>query len=143
MRLSSSLGRPSDARAASAALEGSRAMAERITADLRGSMCDVSDKMDAIDAVVAGLEDENARLRELCAENERLRQENQSIGMAAYELGRSSLADENAKLLELGGFMLRCISQYYHCADCLVNGECCEISYIEADALELGIEVSE
>jgi len=38
------------------------------------------------------------RIDELCRENERLRQENQSIGMAAYELGRASLADENAKL---------------------------------------------
>ena len=41
------------------------------------------------------------RIDELCAENERLRQENQSIGMAAYELGRKSMADENAKLREL------------------------------------------
>ena len=38
------------------------------------------------------------RIDELCAENERLRQENQSIGVAAYELGRKSMADENAKL---------------------------------------------
>ena len=41
------------------------------------------------------------RIDELCSENERLRQENQSIGMAAYELGRASLAAENAKLREL------------------------------------------
>ena len=40
------------------------------------------------------------RIDELCAENERLRQENQSIGVAAYELGRKSMADENAKLQE-------------------------------------------
>lgn len=40
-------------------------MDERITADLRRSMGDVSDKMDAIDAVVAVLEAENARLRKL------------------------------------------------------------------------------
>ena len=32
------------------------------------------------------------------AENAKLRQENQSIGMAAYELGRKSMADENAAL---------------------------------------------
>ena len=38
------------------------------------------------------------RIDELCAENEQLRQENQSIGVAAYELGRKSMADENAKL---------------------------------------------
>ena len=41
------------------------------------------------------------RIDELCSENEKLRQENQSIGMAAYELGRASLAAENAKLREL------------------------------------------
>lgn len=41
------------------------------------------------------------RIDELCAENERLRQENQSIGMAAYELGRASLAAENANLRQL------------------------------------------
>jgi len=40
------------------------------------------------------------RIDELCAENERLRQENQSIGVAAYELGRKSMAGENAKLRE-------------------------------------------
>lgn len=40
-------------------------MTERITAHLRGSMGDVSEKMDAIDAVVAGLEAENAKLRKL------------------------------------------------------------------------------
>lgn len=39
-----------------------------------------------------------ARIDELCAEVERLRQENQSVGIAAYELGRASLADENTKL---------------------------------------------
>lgn len=38
---------------------------------------------------------------ELMKENAKLRDENQSIGMAAYELGRSSIADENAKLREL------------------------------------------
>ena len=41
-----------------------------------------------------------ARIDELCAEVERLRQEGQSIGMAAYELGRKSMASENAKLRE-------------------------------------------
>ena len=40
------------------------------------------------------------RIDELCAENERMRQENQSVGMAAYELGRKSMADENAELRE-------------------------------------------
>lgn len=63
-----------------------------------------------------------ARIDELCAENERLRQENQSIGMAAYEVGYRNgsihyelehcpackniadlqeALDENAKLREL------------------------------------------
>lgn len=41
------------------------------------------------------------RIDELCAENERLRQENQSIGMAAYDIGRKRMADENAKLRKL------------------------------------------
>lgn len=50
---------------------------------------------DHIDAEHETLE---RRIDELCAENERLRQENQSIGMAAYELGRASLADENERL---------------------------------------------
>lgn len=45
------------------------------------------------------------RIDELCAEVERLRQENQSIGMAAYELGRKSMADENAKLREQVDYM--------------------------------------
>lgn len=38
---------------------------------------------------------------ELLSENAKLREENQSIGMAAYELGRNSMADENTKLREL------------------------------------------
>ena len=37
---------------------------------------------------------------ELMKENAKLRDENQSIGMAAYELGRNSVFDENAKLRE-------------------------------------------
>ena len=51
----------------------------------------------------------------------------------------AKLRDENTELRKLGGFMLRCISQYHDCADCLVNGEHCEISYIEADVRELGV----
>lgn len=49
--------------------------------------------------------------------------------------------EQNAKLRKLGGFMLRCMKRNSDCSDCLVNGEHCEISHIEADALELGIEV--
>jgi hypothetical protein len=52
----------------------------------------------APDDYTAKLMAEVARLE---GENERLRQENQSIGIAAYELGRNSLADENARLREL------------------------------------------
>lgn len=66
------------------------------------------------------------RIDELCAENEQLRQENQSIGMAAYKVGYKdgsvhyelehcpacknvadlqAALDENAKLRELGIIM--------------------------------------
>lgn len=41
------------------------------------------------------------RTNHLKAENERLREENQHIGLIAYELGRTSLAQENDKLREL------------------------------------------
>jgi hypothetical protein len=51
------------------------------------------------------------------------------------------LQAENAQLRKLGGFMLRCMSQYHDCCDCLVNGEHCDITYIESDAQELGVEV--
>ena len=54
-------------------------------------MSDVTD----LKAEVLTLRMEN---KELWGQVERLRQENQSIGMAAYELGRKSMADENAKL---------------------------------------------
>lgn len=60
-----------------------------------------------------------ARIDELCAEVERLRQENQSIGMAAYELGRASLADENTKLRKLAARMARALGVGRWCsADC-------------------------
>ena len=55
------------------------------------------------------------------------------------EAENAKLRDENTELRKLGGFMLRCISQYHDCTDCLVNGEHCEISYIEADVRELGV----
>jgi len=48
---------------------------------------------------------------------------------------------ENAELRELCGFMLRCMKRNHDCDCCLVNGEHCEISYIESDARELGVEV--
>lgn len=50
--------------------------------------------------------------------------------------------DENDKLRELCKFMLRCMCRYHDCCDCLVNGEHCDITYIESDAQELGIEVT-
>jgi hypothetical protein len=78
-------------------------------------------------------QENDAKLRE---ENERLR----SVVSDGADNARELLG-ENRKLRKLCGFMLRCISQYHDCADCLVNGEHCEISYIESDARELGIEV--
>ncbi len=53
--------------------------------------------MEAADTILS-LRD---RAQDLQAENAKLRDENQSIGLAAYELGRNSMADENAKLRKL------------------------------------------
>ena len=61
--------------------------------------------MEAADTILS-LRD---RAQDLQAENAKLRDENQSIGLAAYELGRNSMADENAKLRELVEDMLDCI----------------------------------
>lgn len=88
------------------------------------------------------------RIDELCRENERLRQENQSIGMAAYELGRASLADENAKLRELVRRFAEYVSQdrcegcvyKRRCNDGLVD-ECWQMTEMRKLARELGIEV--
>ena len=55
---------------------------------------------------------ENERLK---AENAKLREENKSIGMAAYELGRKSMADENAKLRELVRMMHKQIRDDDNC----------------------------
>ena len=63
-----------------------------------------------------------ARIDELCAEVERLRQENQSVGMAAYELGRAGLADENAKLRELVRILYYCGLPWKDCDRCAMNG---------------------
>lgn len=75
-----------------------------------------------------------ARIDELCAEVERLRQENQSIGMAAYEVGYRNgsihyelehcpacknivdlqeALEENAKLRELATYALRHIVEVW------------------------------
>lgn len=68
-----------------------------------------------------------------------LESENASLRGAA-----DGLCDENAKLRELCKFMLRCMLRYHdQCDYCLVNGEYCDITYIESDAQELGIEVDE
>ena len=82
------------------------------------------------------MEDER-RIDELCCENEQLRQENQSIGMAAYELGRASLADENAKLRELVRHLREC-TRHNVCAVCKYADDACDFDY---DMRELGLEV--
>ena len=89
---------------------------------------------------------------DLKAENDKLREEVEQwhrltagIELPEYpvtEFHPKDLERENARLRELGGFMLRCMLQYHgHCDYCLVNGEHCDITYIESDAQELGIEV--
>lgn len=107
------------------------------------------------------------RIDELCRENERLRQDNQSIGMAAYELGRASLADENAKLRgardvwqendamlrELVRDMHKALSSLNldHCQACPREDACvfmhrsfdCDECAFERDMRKLGIEVDE
>lgn len=75
-------------------------------------------------------------LDEIDAENERLREQ-----IDAAHMSRLLTENENAKLRELSGFMLRCMKRNHDCDCCLVNGEHCEISYIESDARELGVEV--
>lgn len=80
------------------------------------------------------------RIDELCAENERLRQDNQSIGMAAYELGRASLAAENDKLRELVRYAYECAihSDHATCDDCRrMNSSCILANRMR----ELGVEV--
>ena len=83
------------------------------------------------------------RIDELCAENERLRKAKDTMRGDVYEIGAMlvKVKDDNAKLRELEGHMLRCMKRNSDCDYCLANGEHCEISYIEADALELEIEV--
>lgn len=89
-----------------------------------------------------------ADLQEALAENERLRQENQSVGMAAYELGRASLAAENAKLRELCRRFSEYVS-YDRCEGCVVKrrcndgevDECWQMCEIRKLARELRVEV--
>ena len=97
----------------------------------------------------------NAReYRRVCVENDKLHDEVERLraDQAHWELGNcpscpnvvslQEALEQNAKLRELGGFMLRCMKRNSDCDYCLANGEHCEISNIEADALELGIEVT-
>lgn len=65
------------------------------------------------------------RVCKVVAENAKLREENQSIGLAAYELGRKSMAGENAKLRELVRAAWKCIHTGASCSDCrLIAGGC-------------------
>ncbi len=80
------------------------------------------------------------RIDELCAENEQLRQENQSIGMAAYEFGRNSMADENAKLRELVADMWNDMSV---CYEQYVRISSSDMRFYGDRMREMGIEVSE
>lgn len=80
----------------------------------------------------------------------KLREENQSIGLAAYELGRKSMAAENVKLREL----CRRFSEYVshdRCEGCVVKrrcndgeiNECWQMGEIRKLARELGIEAED
>lgn len=99
--------------------------------------------MSDVDARYLGLTANQLALiaTDLKAENAKLL--NGAAKMARwYDEELKAVLDENAKLRELCGFMLRCMLQYHgHCDYCLVNGEHCDITYIESDAKELGIEV--
>lgn len=102
-----------------------------------------------------------ARIDELCAENERLRQENQSISMAAYEVGYKNgsvhyelehcpacknvadlqeALDENTKLRELVKVVWGCVHSGVDCYECRVVAGGCTL---QSAMRELGIEVAE
>lgn len=80
------------------------------------------------------------RLQDLQAENEKLREENQSIGLIAYELGRNSMADENKKLRELVRTLYMC--SRVRCDQCEheTHGNTCAFD-AEYEMRELGVEV--
>lgn len=88
----------------------------------RRSLSDVNKMVELMDTLAA----ENAKLREQ---------------VDAAHMSRLLTENENESLRELCGFMLRCMKRNHDCDCCLVNGEHCEISYIESDARELGVEV--
>ena len=85
------------------------------------------------------------------AENAKLREENQQIGLVAYELGRKSLAQENAKLRELCKdiyeFVYECqlgCEQYLATFDAeraTYDESVCNDCWMERRMRELGVEV--
>lgn len=88
-----------------------------------------------------------ADLQEALAENDKLRQENQSVGMDAYELGRASLAAENAKLRELVRDMDECLEHSKPlCKGCRFQEpqeRNCQWFEFDERMRELGVEVDE
>lgn len=90
----------------------------------------------------------DADVDQLQAENEKLRQENRDVGMAAYELGRASMAKENAKLRELCMRFAEYVS-HDRCEGCVVKrrcndgevDECWQRTEIREIAHELGVEL--
>jgi hypothetical protein len=78
------------------------------------------------------------KAQELQAENANLREENRIIGQVAYELGRNSMADENAKLRELVRAAWKCIHSGLSCSDCRLIACGCTL---QSAMRELGIEV--
>lgn len=93
---------------------------------------------DVITELANEASDKAVEIARLKAENDRLREQ-----VDAAHMSRLLTENENEKLRELCGFMLRCMKRNHDCDCCLVNGEHCEISYIESDARELGVEVDE
>ena len=87
--------------------------------------------MDAADTILS-LRD---RAQDLQAERDKLRDENQSIGMAAYELGRNSMADENAKLRDFASESFSMAFNFYHGA-----GTAEDLRELKVEYHELGIE---
>ena len=81
------------------------------------------------------------------AENAKLREENQSIGLAAYELGRKSMADENAKLRELVRELWAYAEQELVCDENCPYGDTCDwmepavVCVFRRRMRELGVEV--
>jgi hypothetical protein len=105
---------------------------------------------DVAESLLAEASSEKAALMrhidKLEAAVDRLQEENQSIGMAAYELGRKSMADENAKLRDLARHMRDCIGSYgkatgaFGCDSCSRNNDTGECDF-DARMRELGVEL--